>query len=596
MDDPYSDNFYDEEWGSDYYHLGPYCELMFIESMEQATNYIEEAVKDATVRELEKLEIAVFGRVRTKLRDDDPSRYLVLSKRGIKEPWVAATARRSDDEPTVLYGGFPSDPNMFPTDISGADPNIVKLLELGDAIHDFGNKMRPNKSGDNTVTPETDEEYSNRVENNRIMRRLMFESIGARVPQEISRGLDDLDDILARIADKGDFIRVMTTSERLTFSNGAPVPNPLFGRKIEELVSKTGPGPMKMSHSKDVTCVDIYFEQSSTGKKIVVLTEISKLRRKMEEFFTTKSSMEMLKQMELNIMVDQCMHPRDRFMNGREEPTRALFDWIRGFKIMLAALTKYFEVPSGKAITGDEIERMATLKEWYCDASLYDGAKVASWQHFSPNPTGDVFHNQAEVHITFTHASKTGYTYRIETVHPTLNPLPWSYASDDEVSTENGFITGTGTRDDSSTATMEHYIQLMSGWGDEYRFAVPAALKRAGDWGQIEHCKKNNIVFVTADRLTAMYAAFRDVPVLFIKHAESDQDDDGHKKYAQFSFVMCGSQAARSRCCPKRASIATGSRVAAWSQLGGWELPELSGVWLWTVAILCAVAGSMYNK
>lgn len=43
------------------------------------------------------------------------------------------------------------------------------------------------------------------------------------------------------------------------------------------------------------------------------------------------------------------------------------------------------------------------------------------------------------------------------------------------------------------------------------------ALKRAGDWGQVEHCQANGLVFVTHDRFAFMYAVARDVPaILFV--------------------------------------------------------------------------------
>ena len=73
----------------------------------------------------------------------------------------------------------------------------------------------------------------------------------------------------------------------------------------------------------------------------------------------------------------------------------------------------------------------------------------------------------------------------------------------------------------------------------EYRFAVPAALKRASDWGQIEHCKQKGIVFVTSDIMSALYAAYRDVKLLFVTHA-----DRASMNTARFSFVMSGSKTA----------------------------------------------------
>ena len=41
-------------------------------------------------------------------------------------------------------------------------------------------------------------------------------------------------------------------------------------------------------------------------------------------------------------------------------------------------------------------------------------------------------------------------------------------------------------------------------------------LKRAGDWGQVEHCVKYNKVFVTSDKLAAMYAYYRNVRFIYL--------------------------------------------------------------------------------
>lgn len=50
------------------------------------------------------------------------------------------------------------------------------------------------------------------------------------------------------------------------------------------------------------------------------------------------------------------------------------------------------------------------------------------------------------------------------------------------------------------------------------RWSVPFlfALKRAGDWGQVEHCARYRKIFFTMDRLAALYAHMRGVPYVFI--------------------------------------------------------------------------------
>lgn len=47
------------------------------------------------------------------------------------------------------------------------------------------------------------------------------------------------------------------------------------------------------------------------------------------------------------------------------------------------------------------------------------------------------------------------------------------------------------------------------------------AIKRAGDWGQVEHAKKYKKIFVTDDIMAALYAYFRDVPCILLREAPS---------------------------------------------------------------------------
>ena len=43
------------------------------------------------------------------------------------------------------------------------------------------------------------------------------------------------------------------------------------------------------------------------------------------------------------------------------------------------------------------------------------------------------------------------------------------------------------------------------------------AIKRAGDWGQVEHCLRYNKIFMTADLLAATYAMFRGVGCVYVR-------------------------------------------------------------------------------
>jgi hypothetical protein len=67
------------------------------------------------------------------------------------------------------------------------------------------------------------------------------------------------------------------------------------------------------------------------------------------------------------------------------------------------------------------------------------------------------------------------------------------------------------------------------------------AIKRAGDWGQVEHSKKYNKIFVTEDRMAALYAYFRGVPCILLRKKlliNENEVIESHPSFAQFSFVL----------------------------------------------------------
>lgn len=58
------------------------------------------------------------------------------------------------------------------------------------------------------------------------------------------------------------------------------------------------------------------------------------------------------------------------------------------------------------------------------------------------------------------------------------------------------------------------------------------AIKRAGDWGQVAHCKKYKKVFVTSDLMAAMYAISQNVRCILLRRKE-------HTAIIQYTFVLC---------------------------------------------------------
>jgi hypothetical protein len=69
-------------------------------------------------------------------------------------------------------------------------------------------------------------------------------------------------------------------------------------------------------------------------------------------------------------------------------------------------------------------------------------------------------------------------------------------------------------------------------------------LKRVADWGQVEHCKAYNKVFVTMDKLASLYAYYRKVPFIYMRPEDQALDSsnrvgiDEDPEFIQISHVL----------------------------------------------------------
>ena len=61
------------------------------------------------------------------------------------------------------------------------------------------------------------------------------------------------------------------------------------------------------------------------------------------------------------------------------------------------------------------------------------------------------------------------------------------------------------------------------------------ALKRAGDWGQVEHCAAYDKIFVTSDKLAALYAYYRNVRFVYLYR---DQSKQPYPTLVRYVFVI----------------------------------------------------------
>lgn len=113
-----------------------------------------------------------------------------------------------------------------------------------------------------------------------------------------------------------------------------------------------------------------------------------------------------------------------------------------------------------------------------------------------------------------------------------------------------------------------------------------------GDWGQIEHCKQRGYVFVTCDIIAALYAVYRNVPLLFVNHHHAVKyGTPGSKGFMQYSFVMVDRDSPAPEFIP-----APPPATSPWKKLtitGGGH--TVNGV-LVAIIAACAVIGSIVRS
>lgn len=165
--------------------------------------------------------------------------------------------------------------------------------------------------------------------------------------------------------------------------------------------------------------------------------------------------------------------------------------------------------------------------DWYivsCDASYLDGGYHEQSQAV-PEETGTVFRSEEPTQVTL------GGLCQVQEGDGTLVP---GFSFDVRSSGRSESFQLPTYQTEFSTATMRADILKALRRDPLADVSKELALKRSGDWGQVEHCHTNGRVFVTKDRTAALYAAYRGVRfVLVSRKPRADPD-----LFLQVVFMM----------------------------------------------------------
>lgn len=183
-----------------------------------------------------------------------------------------------------------------------------------------------------------------------------------------------------------------------------------------------------------------------------------------------------------------------------------------------------------------------TWKTRATDANLFDAAQNTSKLPFDTRPTGDVFRKECGYQIELKGIIKKSVVVAITDTESESVELTLKNHETTEILSKSVIKLLAGLQPPAKVRNIRDQILMFS---DPLKYA----LKRAGDWGQVEHCVRYGKVFVTSDKLAALYAYFRNVRFIYLNRDEhfnfdvvtgaDDVDPLSHMpNFFRYSFVI----------------------------------------------------------
>jgi hypothetical protein len=583
--------------------MGDYDFVLRMTTRQVSDVFVRDAIESVSVEDRERLKAAVRRPYESKsayrtakavsldLRrllntgtpeQDDELRSCIAELEALAEQAVATAMERLPDDRLAYFrqlrddmraasdrgplkkqkgGGVP------PAQVSDMDIRPYRVMQLADAIHDFtgaseGVRQEQLRRDLGVVLP---------VLNIPIM---------PRSDTKIRRKMT-----VADVADKSAFIEAMGMNAKLDFGDG-PMDNPLFGLGFEKKCylhdgkrdeSKfAGPSVHGTKEHGEFHSAEMFCYGHGAKETVLRLEKLLEMRDQIDGVFANTRI----------FVVDQNALP------GHPGPDRAppfVITWMLGFRNTIASLLEYHSVP-------DKATSMSMFGELYfCDASLHDNART-DLATLSPHGyTGLVHHRDAKVRVAFD-GEPTAASYGLVLESDDCPIDIWNPRSKErrleydvkisEGDTTRKTATARGATIGLRVSTGKEAMMLLSeDMTNAYAVncSVALALKNAGDWGQIEHCRQLGAVFVTCDKLAAFYAAYRNVPFMYINHHNYLQS--GAKgSFVHYSFVMSDKRVA-----PPPFVVAPPLAVSRWPAMRGGAAFGLVNVALFAVVVVGAL-------
>ena len=259
--------------------------------------------------------------------------------------------------------------------------------------------------------------------------------------------------------------------------------------------------------------------------KAVELQEVAYMMARLHQEFGSSGSFLVESNVAGNLILEICfgIHNIDRALFRAFTANPPCIDWTD----VSAKLRQFVETELGHA-------EPPAWKVVACDANIFDAGDVAYGSMYRAEPTGNIFPAMCpfQVHLD-------GIDLRHNTTNATIHDNAGTQLAI-QVNRRNAHAL-------SKTAIMDMMAgRVLASENKTYHkirtLPVPTllALKRAGDWGQAEHCARYGTILMTQDRLAAAYAMLRGVGCvcLSIRLGSIEESDGPPTEFEVLSLVM----------------------------------------------------------
>ena len=340
-----------------------------------------------------------------------------------------------------------------------------------------------------------------------------------------------------------EFIAELVSKKTLTFGSDTAITNPVHGLVLEtppiELNLKKAyeSGHMsvksKLSRRSKTLQIDILTAINGTADlQLLKLRHVANLIRAMQDWFGVGIGISAGGESERVVVIDAGGTPLLMLVTAIECLSKAFF---AKFKVEppSTSFSELSEALKACVRNSSSSRRRTTFVSRLVDANIFDPALNSLVLKEDRRPTGPIFHPGFPYQISLMGiVPNVGGQSNVRVVvrdSKTTNEIMVS-ASDTQTHFSAKHIVKLIKR--AAVTPLDRFIK---GIDLDARFA----LKRAGDWGQVEHCKRYGGMIFTKDKMMALYAHSRGVDCIlysFDEHRFADISTPDIFRYC-FHFV-----------------------------------------------------------